>query len=142
MTLRRTKTALSRLADDRTLRRLHPIFVEACLTSRRIILTFGVIAMTSMMIAPARMNTGVATVVSSPRVVAVESGSAPTEIGGTYSKIISAAVDDSGDVAFSATLSDSSANGAILLKSEPALECLCGRATKLQMEAPTKCLVN
>jgi len=73
--------------------------------------------MTTTMTAPARMKTSVASAAGNLRMVALESGGAPAEIGGTYSKIISAAVDDSSDVAFSATPSGSSASGAILLMS-------------------------
>src|SRR5689334_12116335 len=98
-------------------RRWHRVFVEACLTSRKLMLTLGVIAMTMTMNATARMNTSLATGVNSVRVIAVESGAAPVELGGTYSQIMSAAVDDSGDVAFSASLSDSPASSAILLRS-------------------------
>jgi hypothetical protein len=73
--------------------------------------------MIAPMIAPATMNASATTAASQPRLIALEGSPGPAEIGGTYSKIISAAVDNSGDVAFSATLSDSSASSAILLKS-------------------------
>lgn len=73
--------------------------------------------MTTTMIAPVTMNASATTAVSQPRLIALEGSPAPAEIGGTYSKIISAAVDNSGDVVFSATLSDSTASSAILLKS-------------------------
>jgi len=73
--------------------------------------------MTTTMIAPARMNASVTTAAGNLRIVALESGGAPAEIRGTYSKIISAVVDNSGDVVFSANLADSSASSAILRKS-------------------------
>jgi len=73
--------------------------------------------MTTTMTAPARINASVRAAAGSLRMVALESGDAPAEIGGAYLKTFSAAVDDSSDVAFSATLSGSSASSAILLKS-------------------------
>jgi hypothetical protein len=116
MTSRNSDTDSGPAAYEMMVRRCRRVFATASYESRRTILTFGVIAMTTTMIAPARMNTSIATA-GIVRIVAVESGGAPPEIGGTYSKIVSSAVDDSSDVAFSATLSDSSASSAILLKS-------------------------
>jgi hypothetical protein len=117
MISRNRETASPRAAHYSMMRGRHRIFAAACLTSRKIILILGVIAMTTSTFAPARMSTSAITAAGSLRSVAIESGAAPAELGGTYSKIVSAAVDDASDVAFSATLSDSSASSAILLKS-------------------------
>jgi hypothetical protein len=48
--------------------------------------------------------------------VVLESATAPPEIGGAYSKIISSSITDSGEIAFSATLSGSQASGGVFLK--------------------------
>lgn len=112
------ETERRRAAGDTMMRRRRRVFAEACHKSRKIILTLGVIAMTTTMIAPVTMNASAPTAVGQPRLIALESGPAPAEIGGTYSKIVSAAVDDSGDTVFSATLLDSTASSAILLKSD------------------------
>jgi hypothetical protein len=115
-------------SGDMTMRRWHRVFAEACRRSGNMFLVIGVIAMiTTMiapMIAPATMNASATTAASQPRLIALEGSPGPAEIGGTYSKIISAAVDNSGDVAFSATLSDSSASSAILLKSADTIRVL------------------
>jgi hypothetical protein len=51
-----------------------------------------------------------------PQIVALESHPAPSELGGTYARIGSAAIDDTGEVAFIATLLDSTASSAIFLR--------------------------
>ncbi|MEW6126878.1 MAG: hypothetical protein AB1757_07545 [Acidobacteriota bacterium] len=80
--------------------------------------------MTTAIIAPATRNASATTAANNAHLIALESDPAPAEVGGTYSKIISAAVDNSGDVAFSAMLSDSSASSAILLKSGDTVQVL------------------
>ncbi len=51
------------------------------------------------------------------RLIAQESEAAPDQIGGTITKILASAVNDAGKIAFSATLSGSSADSAIFLSS-------------------------
>jgi hypothetical protein len=80
------------------------------------------IAMTTLMTIPTTENSfamaSFATrSASGLSVVALESDAAPCELGGTYSKIYASAVNDSGDVAFSVSLSESATSSAILLKS-------------------------
>lgn len=81
------------------------------------ILILGIIAMTTVMIAPIASNSSAAISDSGLRVIAMESDPAPAELSGTYSKIDGATVDDSGEIAFSASLSDSTVSSAILFKS-------------------------
>jgi len=52
-----------------------------------------------------------------PQVIVMESSPAPSEVAGVYETIGAAAINDNGEVAFSATLSDSSITNAIFLQS-------------------------
>lgn len=97
MISRNIKSAEERQAKGDRMRTWRRISAGACDKSMKIILTLGAIAMSTTMIAPVTMNTSATTAISQPRLVAMESGPAPAEIGGTYSKIVSAAVDNSGD---------------------------------------------
>lgn len=90
----------------------------------RIMLIMGVILMTTTIRAPITANPSVIIAAGGLRQVALESDQAPGEIGGAYSKIDSAAVDDAGDVIFIARLSNSVVSSAILLKSGDATRVL------------------
>ncbi|HEY6331023.1 MAG TPA: hypothetical protein VI756_16955, partial [Blastocatellia bacterium] len=79
------------------------------------IAVMGVIAMTAFLTAPAR---GQSPTASSPFTLMVQEGDdAPTAIGGTYSKIVSASIDDSNTITFSADLAGSAVNSAIFMES-------------------------
>jgi hypothetical protein len=73
--------------------------------------------MTTLITTPVKMISP-ASLANELRVIAIESNPAPPELGGTYSKIDSASMDDAGDVAFSATIEDSTVKSAIFVQSD------------------------
>ncbi|HXG65964.1 MAG TPA: hypothetical protein VNO70_12740 [Blastocatellia bacterium] len=69
------------------------------------------------MTAPATLAASVTSPASAVRVIVMESDAAPAELGGTIAKILAGTISDSGDVALSVSLAESSAGSAILLAS-------------------------
>jgi len=89
-----------------------------------------VIAMTTLMTTPIPSSHSATTLTSQVRsenelrLIAQEFGSVPTDPGGTFQKIHAGSIDDSGDVAFIATISDPELPSAILLSNNNGIQVI------------------
>lgn len=99
-----------------TTNRWRRVLVAGC-NRQNLLWMLGVILMSRPVAVPLAADSCTPSPKSNIRLIILESDAPPDELGGAYSRIESASVSETGEVAFSATLSNSTVNAALLVKS-------------------------